>query len=116
MAEIYPLQLPNGSNTDWEFRKILGKSHKIQELTSYDIALEMLKKYGTQINQMWKPQSLKKLRKNLHELRSKNVRTFIYIEKNDMFILLHSFLKTTQKTQQKDINPLKNLGCTGILR
>ena len=103
MAQIYPLPLANGSNSDQEFRKLLSKSHKIQEFTSYDLALDKLQKYGTKINHEWKPEALKKLRDELYELRSKNVRTLLYFDGNNFFIILHSFLKTTQKTRKGQI-------------
>ena len=104
MAEIYPLPLSGGSNADFEFRQELKKKHKMQEFVSYDLALNKLKEYGTDINQKWKKDSIKKLDKELYELRSKNVRTLLYFDGNDFFIILHSFLKTTQKTPNKEID------------
>ena len=104
MAEIFPLPLSGDSNSDIEFRNELMKKHKMLEIVSYDLALNNLRKYGTDINQEWKKDSFKKLNKELYELRSKNVRTLLYFDGNDFFIILHSFLKTTQKTPKKEIN------------
>jgi phage-related protein len=104
MAKIYPLPLGNNRNSDIEFREELLKKHKTQELIAYDYALDQLTKYGTRINQNWKKDSLKKLDEELYELRSRNVKTLLYFDGNDFYIILHSFLKTTQKTPKKEID------------
>lgn len=103
MADIYSLPLGNNRNSDSEFRQELMKKHKMQEFVAYDYALEQLKKYGTDINQKWKKDSLKKLDKELYELRSNRVRVLLYFDGNDFYIILHSFLKTTQKTPKNEI-------------
>ena len=104
MAEIYPLPLGNNRNSDTEFREELMKKHKMQEFAAYDYALNQLIKYGTKINQKWKKDSLKKLDKELYELRSRNVRTLLYFDGNNFYIILHSFLKSTQKTPKNEIS------------
>lgn len=103
MAEIYALPISDHSTTDTEFRKELLKKHKENEIMSYDLALNKLKEHGTEINQKWKKDSIKKIEKELYELRSKNVRTLLYFDGNNFFIILHSFLKTTQKTPKIEI-------------
>ena len=61
MAEIYALPISDHSTTDTEFRKELLKKHKANEIMSYDLALNKLKEHGTEINQKWKKDSIKKI-------------------------------------------------------
>ena len=104
MAIIKALPTRGGeSNTLIDFKKELLDNHQNQLLLAYDLALKMLQQYGTDINQKWKSNSIKKLETELYELRVKSIRTFLYFDGNDFYIILHSFIKKTQKTPNTEL-------------
>ena len=69
----------------------------------------MLEEFGFQINQKFRPESIKQVDGDIYELRPGGNRVlFFHYSKNGKFILLHGFEKTTQKTPQKEKNRARN--------
>ena len=102
MAVLIALPTNSGSNTFTDFQKYLKKSHQISLVSLYNNVLEKLEKYGFDINQSFKRDTIKKLDSELYELRIKNIRTFLYFE-SGIIVLLHSFIKKSQKTPRNEI-------------
>ncbi len=107
MAEVYSLSLSNGLDTLTVFKKELLKDHKENYIIALDEAINKLRLFGFEINQKWKRDSLKKLDKELYELRQKNMRLFLFFDGQDFFIILHGFLKSTQQTPLKELQKAK---------
>ena len=74
------------------------QSSLVAKITHY---LELLENYGPFL----KPPYIKKLHKNLYELRvsSKVSIRIFYSKKDKTYVLLHGFVKKTQKTPKKEI-------------
>jgi len=65
--------------------------------------IELFEEFGFSLSS----KDLKKLDKNLWELRPKNIRLFIGKIKKNIWAI-HAFYKTTQKTPQKEITLANN--------
>lgn len=107
MAQVYSLPLRNGSDTLTEFKEELLKDNKKDLIIAIDEAIKRLQEYGFSINQKWKRNALKKLDKELYELRQKQARLFLYFDGNDFFIILHGFIKKSQQTPKNEIEQAK---------
>jgi phage-related protein len=81
----------------------LLKEHKTVELAGIWLYIDNLKKYGREINK-FVPGSIKHLKNKLWELRPQKSRIlFFYFDKRNCFVILHGFIKKTQKTPKKEI-------------
>lgn len=94
-VEEYIKELSQKSNT--------SKSDHITytKLASY---IENLTKYGTRIG---KP-TVKYISDNIWELRPLNNRIFFFYWKDNMFVLLHYYIKKSQKMPKKEFSIAKN--------
>lgn len=104
MITVSALPTRNGSNSYADFKQELLKKHKIDLIYESEAIVTALTKYGFDINQKFKRDSLKKLRDELYELRGKHIRIFLYFNGNNFFILLHGFIKKSQETPLPQIN------------
>lgn len=88
-----------------------NKSARIlrNKILSYIHSLEI---YGTRIGEP----ILKHIEGDIWELRPLNNRIFFFYFKDDEFILLHYFIKKTQKTPKKEIEQAKTKMKDFILR
>ena len=107
MPKVYALPTSNGSNSLSDFKNILLKDHKFELIVLIKEVLYKLEEYGFNINNEYKRDTIKKLDKELYELRVKNARLMLYFDGNNFFILLHGFVKKTQKTPLQEINKAK---------
>ena len=107
MARVYSLPLSNGSDALAAFKEELLKDHKEDLIIAIDEAIKQLQEYGFNINQRWKRDALKKLDKELYELRQKCIRLFLYFDGHDFFIILHGFIKKSQQTPKHEIEQAK---------
>ena len=98
MITVSALPTRYGSNSYTDFKKDLLKQHKNDLIIEADAIVEALRRYGFDINQKHKRDSLKKLSDELYELRGKHIRIFMYFDGNNFFILLHGFIKKSQET------------------
>lgn len=103
MADVYPLPIGKDSDSLVEFKKKLLSDHKESLIIILDEAIKRLREYGFEINKKWKRNSLRKLTKELYELRPHKIRLLLYFDGDNFFILLHGFLKETQKTPKSEI-------------
>lgn len=65
--------------------------------------ISALQKYGTRIGRPY----VKHIENELWELRPLKNRIFFFYWKNNKFVLLHYFIKKTQKTPKKEIEKAK---------
>jgi phage-related protein len=78
-----------------------GKTSKTDRVNRIKILayLQALKEYGTHIGQP----IVKHIEGSLWELRPLKNRMFFFYWKDDTFVLLHHFIKKSQKTPEKEI-------------
>lgn len=107
MPRVIALPTGNGSNTLSDFKDLLVLKHQSDYLLEVDSIVFALETYGFLINTEYKRESLKKLGKELYELRSKHIRLFMYFDGNDFFALLHGFIKKSQQTPLKELRLAK---------
>ena len=69
------------------------------KLGSIDYHLQLLRKYGTRAGE----KITKHIKDDIWELRPLKDRIFFFYWKDDTFILLHHFRKSTPKTPQREI-------------
>lgn len=102
IVEFYEKE--NGESDVWNFLEELreksatNKDARIQyrQIVLY---IELLQNNGTR-----QPDNITKhITENIWELRPGNNRVFYFYHKNDTFVLLHHFRKTTQKTPKSEI-------------
>ena len=102
IVEFYEKE--NGESDVWNFLEELreksatNKDARIQyrQIVLY---IELLQNNGTR-----QPDNITKhIIENIWELRPGNNRVFYFYHKNDTFVLLHHFRKTTQKPPQREI-------------
>lgn len=102
IVEFYEKE--NGESDVWNFLEELreksatNKDARIQyrQIVLY---IELLQNNGTR-----QPDNITKhIIENIWELRPGNNRVFYFYHKNDTFVLLHHFRKTTQKTPKREI-------------
>lgn len=103
MAKVYSLPTSNNSDSLTDFKEKLLREHKNNLIILVDRYVEKLEEYGFQINQKFKKDSLKKINKELYELRPIPARLFLYFDGNNFFIILHGFVKKVQKTPRGEI-------------
>lgn len=104
MAEVYALPSGKGLDSLTQIKNILLNDHKDSLIILIDRYVKKLKEFGFSINQNFKRNALKKLSKELYELRVDCVRLMLYFDGNDFFVILHGFVKKQQKTPQSEIN------------
>ena len=107
MLKVIALPSNNGSNTLTDFKSLLKSKHQFEYISEVDRIVSALEKYGFQINNEYKRESLKKLDSDLYEIRTKHIRIFLYFDGNNFFILLHGFIKKTQETPLKELKQAK---------
>lgn len=103
MHEIYFYKDPQGHEPVLEFIKELShKNDKNSRINFNKINdyIEMLSKYGTQIGEPY----IKHLEGELWELRPLRNRIFFVTWIDGNYVLLHHFLKKTQKTPKREID------------
>ena len=102
IVEFYEKE--NGESDVWNFLEELreksatNKDARIQyrQIVLY---IELLQNNGTR-----QPDNITKhITENIWELRPGNNRVFYFYHKNDTFVLLHHFRKTTHKTPKREI-------------
>ncbi len=109
MFEILFYQNKNGDSEIVNFLDRLkeeAKTSKTAKINREKILtyLAALAEYGTRIGKPF----VKHIEGDLWELRPLNNRIFFFYWKNNKFVLLHHFIKKTQKTPQKEIKKAKN--------
>lgn len=105
MAEIYFYRDKKGNQPVKQFMVELANNNdkdsriKLNKIQEY---IEILKQFGTRIGEPY----VKHLDGDVWELRPSNVRILFTVLPNG-FILLHSFMKQTQKTPVREIEKAK---------
>ncbi|MEW6609527.1 MAG: type II toxin-antitoxin system RelE/ParE family toxin [bacterium] len=84
---------------------LAGKSDKDSriKLNKIDYYLQALSKYGTRLGEPF----IKHIDGEIWELRPLRDRFFFFCWKGESFVLLHHFVKKTQKTPKKEIEQAK---------
>ncbi|MBO5008860.1 MAG: type II toxin-antitoxin system RelE/ParE family toxin [Clostridia bacterium] len=86
--------------------KVKSKTSKTDRINREKILayIGALQKYGTRIGKPY----VKHINDEIWELRPLNNRIFFFYWKNNRFVLLHHFIKKTQKTPVKEIIKAQN--------
>lgn len=86
--------------------KVKSKTSKTDRINREKILayIGALQKYGTRIGKLY----VKHINDEIWELRPLNNRIFFFYWKNNRFVLLHHFIKKTQKTPVKEIIKAQN--------
>ncbi len=86
--------------------KVKSKTSKTDRINREKILayIGALQKYGTRIGKPY----VKRINDEIWELRPLNNRIFFFYWKNNRFVLLHHFIKKTQKTPVKEIIKAQN--------
>lgn len=75
-----------------------GNDKVYKDLRKY---LKKLSEHGFDMNTKFKTKSIRKIEKDMYELRPDNFR-ILFTSKADVFYILNGFLKTTQKTPKAE--------------
>lgn len=105
-VEIYVNK--NGKSEIYKYLANLGKSKDKDsriKLKKIDLYIKLLKKYGLSLNETY----IKKIDKELWELRPLRDRILFASYSNNKFILLSVFMKQTQKTPNLEILKARRL-------
>ena len=106
MHEIHVYRDKNGKEPFTEYLRQLSKNNckdnriKLKKINDY---IEMLSKYGTSLGEPY----IKYIEDGIWELRPLRDRIFFVTWINDSYVLLHHFMKKTQKTPHKEIEKAK---------
>lgn len=107
LYKIYFYRDKNGKEPVAEYlRELIGKNDKDSRIKSNKINdyIEALSKYGTRLGTPY----VKHLDGEIWELRPIRDRILFVAWHDNSFILLHHFMKTTQKTPAKEIKKAKS--------
>ncbi|WP_455224751.1 type II toxin-antitoxin system RelE/ParE family toxin [Granulicatella sp.] len=118
MHEIHVYRDKNGKEPVTEYLRLLSKNNckdnriKLKKINDY---IELLSKYGTSLGEPY----IKYIEDGIWELRPLRDRILFVTWINDSYVLLHQFMKKTQKTPRKEIEKakreLKDIQERGIL-
>lgn len=106
MAKIYFYRDKNGNEPVAEYIEELARRNdndsrvKLNKIRDY---IKMLSEYGTQIGEPY----VKHVDSRIWELRSLRDRIFFVGWVDDSYVLLHQFVKKTQKTPTREIEKAK---------
>lgn len=89
-----------------DFLEDVSKKHGTKDISSIHMAIESLRRYGLDANK-YKKGIIKRLDKELWELRPGNNRIFFLCYFDERFVLLHGFRKQSQKTPHNEIETAK---------
>ena len=98
----------DGVSELWDFlddlqkKAVTNKDARIQhkQITQY---IQLLEDHGTRLGEP----VTKHLEEDIWELRSGNNRVLFFYHKDNTYVLLHQFRKTTQKTPRREIRKAK---------
>lgn len=108
MYDIEFYEDKNGNSEVYEYIKQLTKNNSKenkQKLKKIDLYIDLLSEYGLTLKEPY----IKKLDKDIWELRPLRDRILFASWYNNKFILLSIFMKQTQKTPKKEIEKAKKL-------
>ena len=106
MHKIYFYRDKNGKEPVYDYlRELTQKKDKDSRIKANKISdyIEVLSRYGTQAGEPY----IKYLDGEIWELRPLRDRILFVAWHNDGYVLLHSFMKKTQKTPQREIERAK---------
>ena len=106
MFKIYFYKDASGKEPVAEYiRSLAARSDKDSRIKMNKILdyLNILEKYGTRAGEPY----MKHIENDVWELRPRRDRIFFFAWKGDRFILLHHFMKKTQKTPRREIEQAK---------
>lgn len=106
MHKIYFYRDKNGKEPVYDYlRELTQKKDKDSRIKANKISdyIEVLSRYGTQAGEPY----IKHLDGEIWELRPLRDRILFVAWHNDGYVLLHSFMKKTQKTPQREIERAK---------
>ena len=106
MHKIYFYRDKNGKEPVYDYlRELTQKKDKDSRIKANKISdyIEVLSRYGTQAGEPY----IKHLDGEIWELRPLRDRILFVAWQNDGYVLLHSFMKKTQKTPQREIERAK---------
>lgn len=82
------------------------KTYGIEIMTKYAAYEELLKMHGNHLNEVRK-EATKHIGDKLYELRVDDIRVFFFYVIGNKIVLLHGFIKKTNKTPQTEIDRAK---------
>lgn len=85
----------------------VSRKYGTKDVAAIHIAITLLEKHGFDANR-YKKQLIKKLDKDIYELRPGDNRILFFFFDGEMFVLLHGFRKKTQKTPKHEIETAKD--------
>ena len=78
-----------------DYLKKLAKESKYNEIGQIELYIDRLKQYGMTINNSF-PETIRKLRDDIYELRPGKNRVFFFYYTGNEFVLLHAYRKHSQ--------------------
>jgi phage-related protein len=107
---MYDVEVYESSSGNIPIKDFLESFSHLDErkLAAIKHYIEMLKEYGPEINIKFKKGSSKKIQKDLYELRPNNNRVLFFYYTSNTIVLLHGFVKKTNKTPKKQIEKAIN--------
>lgn len=105
MFELIPYVKESGRCPMKDFLNDL-KTYGIEIMTKYAAYEELLKMHGNHLNEVRK-EATKYIGDKLYELRVDDIRVFFFYVIGNKIVLLHGFIKKTNKTPQTEIDRAK---------
>lgn len=109
MYEIELYRTQSGRSPVEEYMKELTDKNKILEIAKIENYEKRLKEYGMTVNNSY-PETIRKLRDDIYELRPGNNRIFFFYYTGEKFVLLHAYRKHSKKAPPSEIeNAIKEM-------
>ena len=95
----------NGNCPIDNFVKLIMKQHKCNEILQINHSIKLLEEFGNNLIKEY-PKLVKHIKDGIYELRPGRNRIlyFFYDDLEQCYVLLHGFIKSTQKTPKKEID------------
>ena len=106
MFELIPYVKESGRCPMKDFLNDL-KEYGIEIMTKYAAYEELLKMHGNHLNEV-RNEATKYIGDKLYELRVDDIRVFFFYVIGNKIVLLHGFIKKTNKTPQTEIERAKS--------
>ncbi len=102
LFELIPYEKSSGKCPIKDFLKDLIK-YGTEIMAKYKACENLLREYGNRVNEVRK-ETAKYIGDKLFELRVDDIRVFFFYVTGHKIVLLHGFIKKTNKTPQTEIN------------
>lgn len=107
MYDVILYETPSGKSPVKDYLQKLAKESKSSEIAQIKLYVDRLKQHGMAVNNTY-PETIRKLRDDIYELRPGKNRVFFFYYTGNEFVLLHAYRKHGQKAPPSEIKKAIN--------